>query len=103
MEPRRDLGQVPAAERRVKTQGGSVGRALALRRKTRLWLAGAVRAQRARPLIRPRSARGRRGALPRPRWLGTDGLPASVWARRETWRDPMPRGAPGVIATSRQS
>ena len=94
VEHPRDWGQVPAAERRVKTQGGLVWMARALRVQTRLWRAGEVSAQRDMPLMRQRIARVRRGARPRPLLGCTDGLSSSVRAMRETCRDPMPTGAP---------
>jgi hypothetical protein len=43
VEPPRDLGQVHADARRVKTPGGLVWRAWAVLVSTRLWRAGAVR------------------------------------------------------------
>jgi transposase-like protein len=95
VEHPRDLGQVPAEAIRVKTQGGIVWMALALMVKTRLWRAGEVRAPRHMPLMRQLIARVRRCAMPRPLVLCTDGLSASVRARRETCRDPRPTGAQG--------
>jgi transposase-like protein len=95
VEHPRDLGQVQADEIRVKTQGGIVWMALAMMVKTRLWLAGEVSEQRDMPLIRQLIARVRRCAMPRPLLLCTDGLSSYVRAMRETFRDPMPTGAPG--------
>jgi hypothetical protein len=95
VEPPRALGQVQAEEIRVKPQGSSVWMALAMRVRTRLWLAGAGSAQRARALMRQRSERVRRGAAHRALVCWTDGLCASLRAMRETFRDPQSPGAPG--------
>jgi hypothetical protein len=51
VEQPRDLGQVQAEESRGKKQGGMVWRAWAMMVSTRVWLGGAVSAQRARPWI----------------------------------------------------
>ena len=61
-----DLGQVQADEIRVKKPGGRAWMALARMLSTRVWLAGAVREHRDRPLMRRRMARGRRWAAYRP-------------------------------------
>ena len=95
VEHPRDVGQGAAEEIRVKTQGGIGWMALAMMVKTRLWLAGEVRAHRALPLMRPRLGRVRRGAMPRPLLVCPDGLSSSVRAMRETCRDPLPTGAQG--------
>jgi hypothetical protein len=95
VEQPRDLGQVQADEIRVKRQGGVVWMALAMMVTTRLWLAGAVSAQRDLPLIRRLIARVRACALHRPLLFCPDGLCSSVRAMRETWRDPVHTGAPG--------
>ena len=91
----RDLGQGQADERRVKPQGGIVWMALAMMVKTRLWLAGEVRAHRDMPLIRQLIARVRRCAMPRPLLWCTAGVSAYVRAMRATFRDPMSTGAQG--------
>jgi transposase-like protein len=91
----RDLGQVQADDIRVKTQGGIVWMALAMRVSTRLWLAGEVSQQRDMPLIRHVIARVRHCALPRPMLFCTDGLCSYVRAIRETFRDPVRTGAHG--------
>ena len=95
VEHPRDLGQVQADERRVKTQGGIVWMALAMMVKTRLWLAGEVSEPRDMPLIRQLIARVRRCAMPRPLLWCTDGVSSDVRAMREAFRDPMPTGAQG--------
>jgi transposase-like protein len=91
----RDLGQGQADESRVKRQGGSVGRALAMMVATRLWLAGEVSEHRDMPLIRRLIERVRRWALPRPLLVWTDGVCSSIRALRETLRDPVRTGAHG--------
>jgi transposase-like protein/IS1 family transposase len=95
VEQPRDLGQVPADEIRVKTQGGLVWMALAMMIKTRLWLAGEVSEHRDMPLMRRLIARVRRCALPRPLLCCTDGLCSYIRAIRETFRDPVRTGEPG--------
>ena len=95
VEQPRDLGQVQADEIRVKTQGGIVWMALAMMVRTRLWLAGEVSEQRDMPLIRRLIKRVWRCALPRPLLFCTDGLCSYVRAIRETFRDPVRRGASG--------
>jgi transposase-like protein len=92
VERPRDLGQVQAAALRVKQQGGIVWMALAMRVKTRLWLGGEGREQRALPLLRRLIARVRRCAAHRPLLGCTDGLVSSIRALRETLRAP---GHPG--------
>jgi hypothetical protein len=100
----RALGQVQAAEIRVKTQGGIVWMARARMVKTRLWLAGAVRAPRDLPLIRRLRARVRRWAAPAPLWRCTDGLSADVRAMRVAQARLGALGwAPGALSTSRRS
>ena len=95
VEQPRDLGQVQADEIRVKRQGGIGWMALALMVSTRLWLAGEVRAQRDRALIRRLIERVRACALQRPLLLCTDGLCSYMRAIRETFRDPVRSGAHG--------
>ena len=80
VEQPRDLGQVQADEIRVKMQGDIVWRALARMVRTRLWLAGEVRTQRAMPLMRRRIERVRRCAAYRPLLCCPDGLCSSVRA-----------------------
>src|SRR5256884_7166791 len=88
VEQPRDLGQVQADELRVKKQGGIVWMALAMLVKTRLWLGGAVSAQRDMPLIRRLIERVRRCAAHRPLLVCTDGVVSSIRAMLETLRDP---------------
>ena len=94
VEQPRDLGQVQADELRVKKQGGIVWMALAMMVQTRLWLGGAVSAQRDLPLIRRLIERVRRCAAHRPLLFCTDGLVSYIRAIRETFRDPI-RGQGG--------
>jgi hypothetical protein len=91
----RDLGQVQAAELRVKQQGGIVWRARAMMVRTRLWLGGEVSAQRDLPLIRRLLERVRRGAAHRPLLVCTDGFVSSSRAMREPFRDPVHTGQGG--------
>jgi len=95
VEQPRDLGQVQADESRVKKQGGLVWMALAIMVCTRLWLGGAVSAQRDRPLIRRLSERVRRWAAHRPLLVCPDGLVSSLRAVRERCRDPVHTGTGG--------
>jgi hypothetical protein len=95
VEPPRDLGQVQADEIRVKTQGGLVWMALAMRVRTRLWRAGEVSVHRDLTLIHRLIERVRRGAVHRPRLFCPDGVSADVRAIRETCRDPERTGAQG--------
>jgi transposase-like protein len=95
VEQPHDLGQVQADELRVKKQGGIVWLALAMMVKTRLWLGGAVSAQRDLPLIRRLIERVRRWAARRPLLVGTDGLGSYIRAIRETFRAPEQMGKGG--------
>jgi transposase-like protein len=95
VEQPHDLGHVQADEIRVKMQGGIVWMALALVVRTRLWLGGEVSAPRDMPLIRRLIARVRRCAAHRPLLFCTDGLCSYIRAIRETFRDPVRRGAHG--------
>jgi len=95
VEQPRDLGHVQAEEIRVRTQGGIVWMALAMMVKTCLWLAGEVRAQRDRPLIRQLIERVRRWAAHLPLLVCTDGLCSYIRAMRATLRDPVPTGTQG--------
>jgi transposase-like protein len=95
VEQPRDLGQVQAAELRVKKQGGIMWIALALMVTTRLWLGGEGSEQRDMPLVRRLIKRVRRCAARRPLLICTDGLVSSIRAMRETCRDPVRRGTGG--------
>jgi transposase-like protein len=95
VEQPHDLGHVQADEIRVKMQGGIVWMALAMVVRTRLWLGGEVSAPRDMPLIRRLIARVRRCAAHRPLLFCTDGLCSYIRAIRETFRDPVRRGAHG--------
>jgi transposase-like protein/IS1 family transposase len=95
VEHPRDLGHVQADESRVKTQGSIVWMALAMMVRTRLWLAGEVRAQRDMPLIRRLIERVRPCAAHRPLLFCTDGLCSYIRAIRETFREPVYTGVQG--------
>jgi hypothetical protein len=95
VEQPRDLGQVQAAELRVKKQGGIVWMALAMMVKTRLWLGGEVSEQRDLPLIRRLIEPVRRCAAHRPLLVCTDGVVSDIRAIRETVRDPVQTGTGG--------
>src|SRR5262245_15283177 len=95
VEHPRELGQIQAAERRVKQPGGIVWRALAMRVKTRLWLGGAGREQRAMTLIRRLLERVRRCAAHRPRLVCPDGWCPSIRASHAALRDPLCTGGSG--------
>jgi transposase-like protein len=95
VEHPRDLGQVHAAEIRVKKQGGMVWMALAMMVRPRLWLAGELSAHRDMRLIRRLIARVRHGAAPRPLLIWIEGVSTYVRAIRETCRDPVRTGAHG--------
>lgn len=88
-----DLGQVQADELRVKTQQGIAWMALAMRVRSRLWLAGEVSWHRDMPLILRLITRVRRCAARRPVLFCTDGFVASIRAIRDTFRDPVRTGA----------
>jgi IS1 family transposase len=86
---------VQADALRVTQQGGIVWMALAMMVTTRVWLGGAVSAQRDLPLIRRLIARVRRCAAHRPLLVCTDGLCSYIRALRETFRDPVHTGQGG--------
>jgi IS1 family transposase/transposase-like protein len=89
VEQPRALGQVQADEIRVKSQGGLVWLALAMRVKTRLWLAGEVSEQRDMTLMRRLIERVRRWALQCPMLFCTEGWCSYIRAIRATLRDPV--------------
>jgi transposase-like protein len=95
VEQPRALGQVQAEAIRVKTQGRIVWMALAMMVKTRLWLGGAVSAQRDMPLMRRLIERGKRGAAPGPFLVCTAGLVSYIRAIRATFREPVHTGQGG--------
>jgi hypothetical protein len=95
VEPPRDLGQVQADDIRVKTQKGIGWMALAMRVRTRLWLAGAVSPHRDPTLIRRLIKRVRRCAEHRPLVCCRDGVCAYVRVIREMFRDPARTGQHG--------
>jgi hypothetical protein len=89
-----DLGQVQADEIRVKTQGGVVWMALALRVGTRLWLGGVVSTTRDKLLVRALAGQVRQWALCRPILVAVDGFAAYLKAFRAAFRTPY-RGDKG--------
>jgi IS1 family transposase len=95
VEHPRDRGHGQADASRVKPQSGIVWLARAMMIRTRLGLAGEVRAQRDLPLSRRLSERVRRGATHRPLLFCTDGWCSYIRALREPWRDPVYTGVQG--------
>ena len=69
-----DLGQVQADEIQAKTQQGPLWVALALMVSTRLWLGGAVSADRDTALLQKMAQQVRSMALCRPLLIAVDGL-----------------------------
>jgi transposase-like protein len=86
-----DLQQVQADEIKVRTQRGSFWMALALTVPTRLWLGGAVSAQRDAALIQTVANQVRRVALCRPLLLAVDGWWSYITAFRRAFRTRLPR------------
>jgi transposase-like protein len=86
-----DLQQVQADEIKVKTQRGSFWMALALMVPTRLWLGGAVSAQREAALIQTLAEQVHTLALCRPLLLAVDGLWSYITAFRRAFRTRLPR------------
>lgn len=93
-----DLGQVQADEIKVKTQGGTIWMALAMRVSTRLWLGGAVSSRRDKQLIRKLAEQIRAVALCRPLLLAVDGLASYVKAFQQAFRTPVREGKLGAHA-----
>ena len=91
VEQPRDLGHAQADELRIKTQTGIVWVAMAVQVATRLWLGGAVSAQRDKALIRALAARIARGAGCAPLLLLVDGLRTYIGAFRRAFRTRVPR------------
>lgn len=91
----RDLGQVQLDELRVKKQGGILWLASAVQVSTRLWLGGALSAQRDHQLIVQLAQQVRACALCRPLLFCTDGFEAYIGALREVFRERMPTGQRG--------
>jgi transposase-like protein len=91
----RDLGQVQLDELRVKKQGGIVWLACALQVSTRLWLAGAVSAQRDQALIVQLVQQVRACALCRTLLFCTDGFRAYISAIQQVFREALPTGKIG--------
>ena len=91
-----DLQQVQADEIKVKMQQGSVWMALVMMVSTRLWLGGALSAQRDKALIGQIAALVRQIARPSPLLIAVDGLVSYVDAFQKAFRSPLPRwGQPG--------
>ena len=86
-----DLGQVQADEIKGKAQGGSFWIALAMMGSTRLWLGGAISAQRDGDLIQTLADQIRAMALCRELVLAVDGLSSYVTAFRHAFRTKLPR------------
>lgn len=97
-----DLQQVQADEIKVKVQGGHLWLAMAIMVSTRLWLGGAISAQRDKALIRQLAERIRALALCRPLLLAVDGLHSYVQAFQRAFRTPLPRpgrfGRPQLVS-----
>jgi len=89
------LGQVQADELRVRLVGGVVWVATALTVASRLWLGGAVSAQRDRPLIRALLARVRACGPTRAVLLCADGLGSYVSQARRVFREAVRTGRAG--------
>src|SRR5215212_2056401 len=88
------LGQVQADELRVRVVGGGVWLALALTVASRLWLGGAVQAQRDRALIRRLLERVRACGAWQALLLCTDGFRSYATQARRVFREAR-RGARG--------
>lgn len=97
-----DLGQVQADEIKVKTQHGAIWMALVMMVPTRLWLGGALSAQRDKALIRQIAATVRRVARCRPLLIAVDGLASYITAFQHAFRSSLPRhgrsGRPRLVA-----
>ena len=96
----RDLEHIQADEIRVKVQGGLLWMAMAVMVRTRLWLGGAVSAQRDGRLIASLISQVRACALCRPLLVCVDGLAAYVQAIRSAFRSPLHtkrRGRPSLV------
>src|SRR5215211_7890050 len=90
-----DLGQVQADELRVRLVGGVVWLATALAVASRLWLGGAVSAQRDRQLIRALLTRVRACGPTQRVLLCADGLSSYVSQARHVFREAVRTGWPG--------
>jgi transposase-like protein len=90
-----DLGQVQADELRVRVVGGVVWLASAIAVPTRLWLGGAVSAQRDRLLLRSLLAHVRRCAASATFLLCTDGLAAYAKEAIRAFRQAVRTGRVG--------
>ena len=90
-----ELGQVQADELRVRLVGGVLWVATALAVASRLWLGGAVSAQRDTPLIRRLLGRVRACGPVAPVLLCVDGLSSYVTQARAVFRAPQHTGRAG--------
>lgn len=92
-----ELGQIQADEIKVKVQGKrSLWMALGMMVSTRLWLGGAVQAQRGEELIGSLARQIRQVALCRPLLVAVDGWNAYIGCFRKAFRSALPRrGAAG--------
>lgn len=91
-----DLQQVQADEIKVKAQGGSYWMALAMMVAPRLWLGGALSAQRDLALIQALADQVRQLALCRALLLAVDGLTSYIAAFQRAFRTPLRDGSPGT-------
>jgi hypothetical protein len=91
-----DVGQVQADEIKVKTQMKVIWIAMVMMVSCRLWLGGAVSAQRDRRLIDALVAQVRAIALCRPMVWAVDGLATYVKAIQRAFRTPLRTGKPGA-------
>lgn len=91
----RELGQVQLDEWRVKKQGGSRWLACTLQVSTRLWLGGALSAQRDQHLIIQLVQQVKACALCRTLLFCTDVFRAYVSAIQHVFREAIPTGKPG--------
>jgi transposase-like protein len=99
-----ELGQVQAAELRVKLQRQVQWLAMALAVPSRLWLGAVLGLERDRSLLRRLAQQVRAWSLPGPLLLAVDGLAGYASAFRFAFRSPAPSGGrprlvpwPGVV------
>ena len=88
-----ELGQVQADEIKARSQKGSIWMAMAMMVSTRLWLGGAVSANRDTRLLQKMAQQVRRIALCRPLLIAVDGLNTYRSVFRNAFRTGIPRAA----------
>ena len=88
-----ELGQVQADEIKARSQKGSIWMAMAMMVSTRLWLGGAVSANRDTRLLQKMAQQVRRIALCRPLLIAVDGLNTYLSVFRNAFRTGIPRAA----------